>query len=78
MLAESGLSWSDRWEQEGMEKGRQEALGQVRATLLRELARRFGPLPEEVRRRVDAIESLEELTAFGLRAGSASSLDELS
>jgi hypothetical protein len=45
---------------------------------LRELARRFGPLPEEVRRRVDAIESLEELTAFGLRAGSASSLDELS
>ncbi|HSU84692.1 MAG TPA: hypothetical protein VLR69_19915, partial [Thermoanaerobaculia bacterium] len=24
MLAESGFSWSDRWEREGIEKGRQE------------------------------------------------------
>ena len=36
MLAESGLSWSDQWMQEGLEKGRQEALEQVRVTLLRE------------------------------------------
>jgi hypothetical protein len=82
MLAESGLSWSDQWEQEGIEKGLQKglqkALEQVRAALLRELERRFGPLPEEVRRRVGAIESIEDLTAFGVRAGSVSSIDELS
>src|SRR6478609_8501608 len=56
MLAESGFSWSDRWEQEGMEKGLQkgqeDALAKVRGVLLRDLERRFGPLPEEVRRRV--------------------------
>lgn len=86
MLAESGLSWSDQWEREGIEKGLQkglqqghrEALEQGRATLLRELERRFGPLPEGVRRRVAAIDSIEDLTAFGVRAGSASSIDELS
>jgi flagellar biosynthesis/type III secretory pathway protein FliH len=81
MLAESGLSWSDQWEQKGMEKGlqegRQEALELVRSTLLREIERRFGSLPEEVRRRVDAIDSIESLTAFSVRAGSVSSIDEL-
>jgi hypothetical protein len=77
MLAESGYRWSDRWEQEGIEKGLQRALEQVRASLLRELERRFGPLPEEVRRRVNAIDSIEDLTAFSVRAGSVSSIDEL-
>jgi hypothetical protein len=81
MLAESGLSWSDQWEQEGIEKGLQkglhQALEQVRTTLLRELERRFGPLPERVQRRVDEIDSLEGLTELSVRAGSVSSLDEL-
>jgi predicted transposase YdaD len=89
MLAESGYSWSDRWEQEGMEKGlqqglqqgrqegQQNALAKARGVLLRDLERRFGPLPEEIRRRVDAITSIEELADLIFRAGAASSLAEL-
>jgi predicted transposase/invertase (TIGR01784 family) len=89
MLAESGLSWSDRWEQEGIEKGLQkgrqegrqegqeDALVKARGVLLRDLERRFGSLPEEVRRRVEAIASIEELTELSIRAGAASSLDDL-
>jgi hypothetical protein len=45
--------------------------------LLRDLERRFGLLPEEVRRRVDAIASIEDLTEFSLRAGAAPSLAAL-
>ncbi|MFL6263439.1 MAG: transposase, partial [Thermoanaerobaculia bacterium] len=81
MLAESGFSWSDRWEREGMEKGlqqaKEDALAKARGVLLRDLASRFGPLPEELRGRVEAIVSIEELTELALRAGAASSLDDL-
>jgi len=77
MLAESGFSWSDRWEQEGREKGRENTLAEARGVLLQDLEGRFGPLPEEVRQRVEAITSIEELTRFILRAGAASSLDAL-
>src|SRR3954468_10397727 len=70
MLAESGYSWSDRWEQEGMEKGlqqgQQNALAKARGVLLRDLERRFGSLPEEVLRRVEGIASIEELTELTL------------
>jgi Putative transposase, YhgA-like len=77
MLAERGLSWSDRWEQEGIEKGQADALAKARGVLLRDLERRFGALPEEVRRRVEAVASIEELTELVLRAGAVSSLDAL-
>ena len=89
MLAESGLSWTDQWMQEGMEKGlqqglqqgqqqgQQNALAKARGVLLQDLARRFGSLPEDFCRRVEAIASIEELTELTLRAGAASSLDAL-
>ena len=77
MLAESGFSWSDRWEQEGMEKGQESSLAKARGVLLRDLERRFGPLPEKVLQRVEAIASIEELTELSIRAGGASSLDAL-
>ncbi len=89
MLAESGLSWTDQWLQEGMEKGlekgmekglekgREETLAEARGVLLQDLERRFGPLPEGVRQRVEAIASIEDLTRFTLRAGAASSLEAL-
>ena len=73
MLAESGYSWSDRWEQEGAEKTLQKARG----VLLRDLERRFGPLPEDFRQRVEAIASIEELTELSIRSGAASSLSDL-
>ncbi|MFL6236632.1 MAG: Rpn family recombination-promoting nuclease/putative transposase [Thermoanaerobaculia bacterium] len=81
MLAESGLSWSDQWMQEGIEKGLQkgqeDALAKVRGVLLRDLEKRFGPLPEGIRQRVNAIASIEELADLIFRAGAAPSLGEL-
>jgi predicted transposase YdaD len=85
MLAESGYLWSDQWEQEGMEKGlqqglqqgRQDALAKARGVLLRDLERRFGRLPEDFRRRMEGIASIEELMELSIRAGAASSLDAI-
>jgi predicted transposase/invertase (TIGR01784 family) len=89
MLAERVVEWTHQWKQEGLEeglqKGRQEgrqegqeeALGKARGVLLRDLERRFGFLPEKVRRRVDAIASIEELAEFILRAGAAPSITAL-
>jgi predicted transposase/invertase (TIGR01784 family) len=82
MLAERVMEWTHQWKQEGLEeglqKGRQEgqedALVKAREVLLRDLVKRFGPLPEETRRRVDAIASIEDLMELSIRAGAASSL----
>lgn len=93
MLAERVVEWTEQWKQEGLEKGlqegrqqglqqglqqaRREDLEKIRRVLLQGLEQRFGPLPEEVRQRVEAIGSLEELMELSLRAGSAPSLDAL-
>ena len=89
MLADRMIEWTQEWKQEGLEeglqkgiekgieKGRQEGLQEARGVLLRDLERRFGPLPEKIRRRVDAIASIAELTELSIRAGAVSSLDAL-
>jgi predicted transposase/invertase (TIGR01784 family) len=63
--------------QEGLREGQEHAFGQARRVLLRDLEKRFGPLPESIQRRIDAIASIEELAAFTLRAGAAVSLTAL-
>ncbi len=73
MLADRVTEWTQAWKQEGLKEG----LDQGRGVLLRDLERRFGALPEEIRYRVDAIVSIAELTEFSLRAGAASSLANL-
>jgi predicted transposase/invertase (TIGR01784 family) len=73
MLAERVVEWTREWEQQGLEKG----LEKARGVLLRDLERRFGPLPENVRRRVEAIASIEDLTELTLRAGAATSIESL-
>ena len=85
MLADRMIEWTQEWKQEGLEeglqkgrqKGQEDALEKARGVLLRDLERRFGSLPEEVRQRVGAIVSIEELTEFSIRAGAASSLAAL-
>jgi hypothetical protein len=59
---------------EGLEKGREH--GQ-RELLLHLLTRRFGPLPEAARQRVQALTSSEELSRLAERVLDARSLDDL-
>lgn len=85
MLAERVVDWTQQWKQEGLEEGRreglqegrQEGLESIRRVLLEDLENRFGPLPEEVRRRVEGIGSFTDLTRLSLRAGAAASLADL-
>ena len=65
MLAETAMKWTEQWKQEGLQKGlqrgrqegRQEGLQEGllagEATVLaRQLTKRFGPLPDDVRIRI--------------------------
>ena len=73
MLAEKFVPWTEQWKQEGF----REALESLRRVLLNTLEARFGPLSEEVRRKVEGIDSFEELAELSVRVGSVSSLDSL-
>jgi predicted transposase/invertase (TIGR01784 family) len=88
MLAE--LDWTKRWKQEGIEEGLQKGLKRgrkeglekglemARGVLLHALERRFGPVPKSIRKQVEAIVSIEEITELSCRVGEASSLSDLS
>ncbi|HEX4963680.1 MAG TPA: DUF4351 domain-containing protein [Thermoanaerobaculia bacterium] len=78
---QQAMGW-ERGRKEGMEKGlkkgRREGVEEgTRKVLLHQLGKRFGPLPEAVRRRVEAIDSLDRLTRLAERLLSADSLEEM-
>jgi predicted transposase/invertase (TIGR01784 family) len=85
MLAERVMEWTHQWKQEGLEeglqkglrKGQEDALEQARGVLVQDLERRFGPLPQEIRRWIETIASIRELTELSIRAGAAHSLGAL-
>jgi len=66
MLEENMREWSKKNRQEGM-----------REILLRQLERRFGPIPEEKRRGIEAITSRTRLNRLADRILTARSLDEM-
>jgi hypothetical protein len=68
------LTWSETLREEGREEGLAEGAQKV---LLLLLGKRFGPLPENVCRRVEAIDSLDLLTRLAERLLSAHSLEEM-
>ena len=70
MLAERVMEWTREWEEEGRQKGSHDIL-------LSQMEERFGAIPVEIRRRVEAIHDSEELKALGRRLLSASSLADL-
>ena len=74
-------TWSERiaaqGREEGLQAGRQETLEVVKKLLLRLLAQRFAPLPEETRVLVESISSLNRLTRLIERAPTARSLESL-
>ena len=74
MLEETALEWRKKDRREGRKEGRQEGMREV---LLQLLERRFGPLAEEKRRRVEAITSPARLKRLADKILTAKSLQEM-
>jgi len=64
------MTWAEQLKQEGLEQGFQQAL-------LRQLGVRFGPLSDDVKRRVEAIHSRERLNQIAEQVLVAGSLEEM-
>ncbi len=77
MLEERVVEWTREWEQNGIEKGRMEAMASIRGVLERHLESRFGPLSEDVHERLAAIDSTEVLAELIARVPQAPSLASL-
>ena len=76
------MTWAEKIEKKGRKEGRKEGreegmLEGKRGALLRLLAAKFGPLPEEMISRVRAVQSLQELDAYLDRVLLAASLEEM-
>ncbi|HEX9943263.1 MAG TPA: hypothetical protein VGG03_14680 [Thermoanaerobaculia bacterium] len=67
----------DLEKEEGFNEGREQGLEEGRAALLRELERRFGPLPEPVRQRVVSLDSISKIVELSTAAATAPSLAAL-
>lgn len=79
VMAEGSLEGWHQGRQEGRQEGRQVGMVQgKRKVLERQLTSKFGPLPEEIRSRVRALDSLEELDHFLDRLLVAGSLAAMS
>jgi predicted transposase YdaD len=81
MLEETFREWEQKMRREGRQEGRREGRqeGQVEGMqkmVLQALRQRFGPVPQDVRRRVREISSSTELTKLHRRVLTASSLQE--
>jgi len=71
------MTWSERLEAKGWQKGLETGIEQIRQILLRQLSLRFGPLPAGARQRVNAIHSVDHLTRIAEQVLVARSLDEI-
>jgi uncharacterized membrane protein (UPF0136 family) len=75
------LTWAEKLieqgREQGLETGLEKGLNLFRQTLLRQLALRFGPLPDEVKQRVLAIGSVEVLSQMAEQILVARSLEEM-
>ncbi len=70
IVSTSLFTWTDRVEIEGEKKG-------FRRLLLHQLERRFGPIPDEIRQRVEKIRSEDRLTRLAEKVLTARSLKEM-
>ncbi len=72
------LTWSEKLEQKGLEKGREEGLVTgKREAVLRLLTAKFGALPESTRKHVERIDSADELNGYLDRVLVATSLKDM-
>jgi predicted transposase/invertase (TIGR01784 family) len=74
MLEENMRAWSQKQRREGRKEGKQEG---VREVLLRQIERRFGPLPAEKRLGIESITSQTRLNRLADKILTARSLDEM-
>lgn len=73
MLAESVIEWTQDWKQQGFKEGRMEGESSLLARLL---AKRFGPLPEDARIRLQSASS-EQLQCWAERILDARDLKDV-
>ena len=72
------MTWSERLHAEGYREGRKEGTKEtLRKVLLRQLRRRFGPVPEAVKHQIEEISSIPRLNGLLERVLTASSLKDL-
>jgi predicted transposase/invertase (TIGR01784 family) len=78
MLEENMREWSKKQRREGRREGKQEGRVEgIREVLMRQLERRFGPLPAEKRLGIEAITSRARLNRLADKILTAHSLDEM-
>lgn len=73
-MEESFVAWRNKIRREGRAEGRAEGM---RTLLLQQMQKRFGPLPEGVRERIETISSTRTLGNLGQRILTADSLKDL-
>ncbi|HXU46594.1 MAG TPA: DUF4351 domain-containing protein [Thermoanaerobaculia bacterium] len=80
-VEEMELTWADQIEAKGVakgiERGVEKGVDRLRQTVLRQLDQRFGQVSPALRRRVEAIRSLDELGAIADRIFEVQVLEEL-
>ena len=84
MLSERVKEWTHEWQQQGFEEGLKEGLKEGRAqeleqghaALVRLLEKRFGPLSQEARQRIESLDvkAIVELSASASTAPSLAAL----
>ncbi len=55
------LTWLGEAEARGIEKGMERGIERMRRVVLRQIEQRFGAVPAKMRRKIEAIDSMEPL-----------------
>jgi hypothetical protein len=71
------MTWAERMEVEYTRKGVQQGLVALHEVVLRLLGQRFGSVPETLRRRVEAIDSMESLTSLAGKVLEVESIEDM-
>lgn len=77
MLSEHSIDWTLEWKKKEFEEGREEVRQEARIILLEQIEQRFGAVPDRVRQRVEAMNSMREIVQAVARVVAAPSLDAL-
>jgi hypothetical protein len=71
------LTWLGQAEARGMEKGIEKGIERMRRVVLRQIEQRFGAVPTRMRRKIEAIDSLEPLADLAERVLVVDAVGEL-